>query len=335
MITPAGQQIECLEKVFTWDANPTKAFYTIGGYAGTGKTSLIPHIRNGLHPNSALVTYANRAAGILREKGEGDATTIFKLMYKLIDEERMIWRRNDNLEVDLVIVDEASMVGQKIRDDLESYGIPVLYIGDPFQLPPIKEESVMDYCDFTLTEVRRHGDKILEIATAIREGRKYPDIDQYSLSDSDLCDADMVICLSNERRNRLNQKIRGHKGFNGDIKNGERVVMRKTDYDCGIFAGDMGTLIGTNHSRRYEVLFDGADDTTVFTNGYFLKPGENPYALEFKGRGCLDFGYACTAHTAQGSQWDKVIYWEEAHADARHKYTGATRAVKELTMAGR
>lgn len=335
LIEPTGQQKEALYAIGDWDRNPIKPTFTLGGYAGTGKTSLIPHIRNGLHPNSALVTYTNKAAGVLHTKGENDATTIFKLMYKLIDEERMIWQKADRLTVDLIVVDEASMVGQKIRDDLESYGVPVLYIGDPFQLPPVKEDSVMDNCDFTLTEVKRHGDKILEIATAIREGRKYPDIDQWSLTDSQLSDADMVICLSNDRRHQLNQRIRKHRGFIGDVKKGERVVAMKTDYDCGIFAGEMGTLVYTNHSRRYEVLFDGADDTTVFTNGYFLRPGENPYALELKGRGCLDFGYASTCHKCQGSQYDKVIVWEEARADARWKYTAATRAVKELTMAGR
>lgn len=334
-IKPEGQQIEAIERIMRWDETPTKQTFTLGGFAGTGKTSLIPIIQEELGWNSEVVTYTNKAAAVLRSKGITHATTIHKLMYKLIDEENMRWYRKSELEVGLVIVDEASMLGQNIRDDLESYGVPILYVGDPFQLPPVKEESVMDNCDFTLTEVRRHGGKILDIATSIREGRPYEDIDQYSLTDSDLSAADIVICLSNNRRNTLNQRIRNHRGFVGQPQKGDRVVSAKTDYDCGIFAGELGTLVGTNHSRRYEVLFDGWDDTVVFTNGYFLHPNENPYSSDLRGRACLDYGYAITAHKAQGSQYDNVIVWEEPRSDARWKYTAATRAIKELTMAGR
>lgn len=335
LIKPQGQQLQALDLIQRWDQTPTKQTFTLGGFAGTGKTSLIPHIREELHPNSAVVTYTNKAASVLRGKGEIDATTIFKLMYKLVDAEHMIWQRADFLSVDLIIVDEASMVGQDIRNDLESYGVPVLYVGDPFQLPPVKEESVMDYCDFTLTEVRRHGDRILDIATAIREGRPYEDVDQYSLSDADLAAADVVICLSNDRRYQLNQRIRKHFGRSGPPQKGDRMMSAKTNYDCGIFAGEMGTLVGTDNRRRYEILFDGWDDTIVFTNGHMLQPKENPYSMELRGKSCIDFGYVTTCHKAQGSQYDKVIVWEENRSDARWKYTAATRAIKDLTMAGR
>jgi exodeoxyribonuclease-5 len=334
MIKPEGQQIEALNRIIKW-YNSTQQVFTLGGYAGSGKTSLIPIIQEELSWNYAVVTYTNKAASILRSKGIAGATTIFRLMYKLIDEQHMIWHKNDKLEVDLIIVDEASMLGQNIRDDLESYGIPVLYIGDPFQLPPVKEESVMDHCDFILTEVRRHGGEILEIATAIREGRKYPDVDQFSISDADLSAADIVICLSNDRRNQLNQRIRKHRGFIGLPQKGDRVMSAKTDYDCGIFAGELGTLIGTNNRRRYEVLFDGWDDTVVFTNGHFLSPKENPYSLDLKGRGCLDYGYVSTCHKCQGSQFDNVIVWEESRSDARWMYTAVTRAILTVTIGGK
>ena len=38
---------------------------------------------------------------------------------------------------DLVVVDEASMVGQKLGNDLASFGCRILALGDPFQLPPV------------------------------------------------------------------------------------------------------------------------------------------------------------------------------------------------------
>lgn len=335
LIKPEGQQIQAVDLIRRWDEVPTKQTFTLGGFAGTGKTSLIPTIRDYLHWNSAVVTYTNKAAAVLREKGIDDATTIYRLMYQLVDAEHMLWRRKDELEVDVVIVDEASMLGQDIRDDLESYGIPVLYVGDPFQLPPVKEESVMDYCDFTLTEVRRHGGRILDIATAIREGRPYEDVDQFSLTDSDLSAADIVICLSNDRRCSLNQRIRKYRGFQGPPQKGDRMISVKTNYDWGIFAGETGTLVGTDNRRRYEILFDGWADTVVFTNGYLMQPKDNAYSQELRGRACVDFGYVTTCHKAQGSQYGNVIVWEEHRSDARWKYTAATRAISDLTMAGR
>lgn len=335
MIVPEGQQLQALDLVQRWDTTPTKQTFALGGYAGTGKTSLIPTIRDMLHWNSAVVTYTNKSAARLREVGMGDATTIFRLMYQLIDPINMTWRRLDKLPVDVVIVDEASMLGRKIRDDLESYGVPVLYVQDPFQLGPVKEPRINEDCDFILTEVRRHGGKILDIATAIREGKPYEDVDQYSITDTTLCDADIVICLSNDRRRTLNQRIRKHLGFTGTPQKGDRMISVKTNYDWGIFAGEAGTLIGTDNRRRYEILFDGWNDSVVFTNGHLLQPNEDPYSQDLRGRACLDFGYARTCHTAQGSQYNKVVVWEEHRADAHWMYTAVTRAVEDVIVGGR
>ena len=68
----------------------------------------------------------------------------------------------------LVLCDEASMVGGKIQEDLESYDVPILYLGDSFQLPPILEgnaESVFfnadgsaKTADFTLTQIHRQAE---------------------------------------------------------------------------------------------------------------------------------------------------------------------------------
>jgi hypothetical protein len=49
----------------------------------------------------------------------------------------MQWVLNPNGAIagcKLVLCDEASMVGGKIQEDLESYDVPILYLGDGFQL---------------------------------------------------------------------------------------------------------------------------------------------------------------------------------------------------------
>ena len=52
-------------------------------------------------------------------------------------EDDLQWVLNPNSPVadsELVLCDEASMVGGRIQIDLESYGTPILYLGDGFQL---------------------------------------------------------------------------------------------------------------------------------------------------------------------------------------------------------
>jgi exodeoxyribonuclease-5 len=335
MIEPVGQQLVALECIEAWGGRSPN--FVFAGHAGSGKTSLIPHIENMFY-NVIVVTYTNKAALVLRNKGILGAITIHRLMYALEDEKLMTWKKKDFLldRPQLIIVDEASMVGEKIRKDLESYGIPVLYVGDPFQLPPVKESgSIMDDADFTLTEIHRQakGSPIIQVATAIREGRRYPDVDQYDLTDEEISSYEVVLCLSNAKRFQLNERIRAFRGFEGRPQVGERVVMAKTDYDLGIYAGEPGTI---THVDRYlyRVLFDGQEEDVGMGYCKFLELGDNPYSDDFRGKRCLDFGYAITVHKAQGSQYDSVLYWDERRADARHRYTGATRAVNKLTMAG-
>lgn len=334
MIIPEGDQIAALQAIQHWDLK-TKRF-KLNGVAGSGKTSLIPIIQDLF--SSVVITMTNKASLVLRNKGVIGATTVHKLMYTLEDEHLMSWKKNDFLKKrsELIIVDEASMMGFKVCKDLESYGIPILYVGDSFQLPPVSEAgSILDSPDFSLKQIRRQAkdSPIIKVATAIREGRRYPDVDQYDLSDEEINSYEMVICLSNEKRYRLNERIRNFRGFEGSPKVGERVVMAKTDYDLGIYAGETGSI---THVDRYlyRVLFDGQEEDVGMGYSKFLSLGDNPYADEFKGKRCLDFGYALTCHKCQGSQYDSVLVWEERQADARWKYTACTRAVIKVQMAG-
>jgi ATP-dependent exoDNAse (exonuclease V) alpha subunit len=48
------------------------------------------------------------------------------------------WQRTKEVEADLIVVDEASMVNQRLWLDLLGTGRPVIAIGDHGQLPPIE-----------------------------------------------------------------------------------------------------------------------------------------------------------------------------------------------------
>jgi exodeoxyribonuclease-5 len=78
--------------------------------------------------------------------------------------------------IDVVIIDETSMVGSDLYDLLlrELNGRPVVFVGDDRQLLPVGEEQVCKAFTegrslYRLTEVLRHDGAILNLATATRE----------------------------------------------------------------------------------------------------------------------------------------------------------------------
>lgn len=78
-------------------------------------------------------------------------------------------------DADLLVLDEVSMVGADLGHDLLAFGKPILVLGDPGQLPPIKGFGFFTEAqpDVILTEVHRQaGDSaILRLATMARERR--------------------------------------------------------------------------------------------------------------------------------------------------------------------
>lgn len=81
-------------------------------------------------------------------------------------------------DADLLVLDEVSMVGADMAHDLLAFGKPILVLGDPGQLPPIKGLGFFTEAapDVMLTEVHRQaGDSaILRLATLAREGLPIP-----------------------------------------------------------------------------------------------------------------------------------------------------------------
>src|SRR6185437_529392 len=75
----------------------------------------------------------------------------------------------------LLIVDECSMVGESLGRDLLSFGVPVLVLGDPAQLPPIQGGGFFTEAkpDTMLTEIHRQAqdNPIVRLSMDIRAGK--------------------------------------------------------------------------------------------------------------------------------------------------------------------
>jgi ATP-dependent exoDNAse (exonuclease V) alpha subunit len=89
-----------------------------------------------------------------------------------------VFERVPYIDYDLLIVDEASMVTQDIFVDMRSYGIPMLFVGDHGQLPPISQDdfNLMSNPVVKLEEVHRfgNGSSLLDLSIMARNGDAIP-----------------------------------------------------------------------------------------------------------------------------------------------------------------
>lgn len=157
------------------------------GPAGTGKTTLLGHLLRTV-PGASLAAPTNKAARVLAEKTGREVSTLHRLLglRPEIDPRTgtQVFLPDPNLREpplalfrpELLVVDEASMVSSELltltRKETVRYGIPVLWVGDDNQLPPVGEPSSPALsCPqvFRLTEVLRHSGSILAYATNSRE----------------------------------------------------------------------------------------------------------------------------------------------------------------------
>src|SRR5512144_665376 len=132
------------------------------GYAGTGKTTLARHLAASVKGKVLFAAFTGKAALVMRSKGCAGASTIHSLIYRAREsgEETPsfdLWDEAPASKADLIVVDECSMVDAELGRDLLSFGVPVLVLGDPAQLPPISGGGFFTQAepDAMLTEV--HG----------------------------------------------------------------------------------------------------------------------------------------------------------------------------------
>jgi len=201
-------QQEAMSQIEAW-LKTDKQVFALGGYAGTGKTTLINPIRRLMVGRRvAVAAYTNRAAMVLCSKGIRDAQTIHQLMYDMVSKEPMRFERRSHLPYDLVIVDESSMIGDTVNRDLTYFGKKVLYVGDPGQIGPVNDgESVITNPDYCLTTPHRFDNSSIEArANLVREGKPVSGIHK---AQADLSAYDVILCYTNEKRRWLNSRIRG------------------------------------------------------------------------------------------------------------------------------
>lgn len=169
---------------FIEDFNPSSWYFCFTGYAGTGKTFTLREVVARCRSSASSFAYTaptNKAAKVLKQV-TGDACTIYSLLGLRVDKsgelKQVVTGRTPDLSnLDVIVVDEASMVNRNLFDILrvtaERWGLKVVFMGDLAQLPPVGEPSSLALTGSlngaNLTRVMRHDNSILTFATIVRE----------------------------------------------------------------------------------------------------------------------------------------------------------------------
>jgi exodeoxyribonuclease-5 len=241
------------------------------------------------------------------------------------------------------------MVSKDIHEDLLSFDLPIVYVGDHGQLEPVSSERdgfcLMRDPDVALETIHRNAGEIARFAEWLRNGNDAADwtgnAGQVSVVTGDqmascgMEAADQLICAYNRTRCAMNDAVREHLGLPGsEPVVGDRVICLQNDRERGLFNGMQGVLTAINTGKRW-LSFRDEDGRQYEYVPYVAEAfGAEKTPKRVPGRVPFDWAYCCTAHKMQGSEADNVMVLEQ-RCDLwdmrRWNYTAASRAKRKLT----
>ncbi len=312
--TLTHSQLIAVEEITQFFESPKQVFI-LKGYAGTGKTFLLKGIADymdNIGIETIFMAPTGKAARVITEKTGYKASTIHRSIYQVgfvkesnsnqdtLDSLRYYFeiRRNITKEA-LYVIDEASMIpdlslgnelmsfgsGSLLNDLLQyiGYSNKIIFVGDPAQLPPVKnilspaltpsflkENYFLEANSVELTDVVRQKStsNLLETATNIRKAisSKYFDkleiiengndifhiqINEFlniylKISNDEISDNVMIIAYSNKMVRYYNQMIRKYFFPNRNtIGEDDRVIVLNNVYlgDIDLMNGEIGKVL--------------------------------------------------------------------------------------------
>ena len=360
-LSPDQQQ--AFDSIIQWIGMGGSQELSMGGYAGTGKTTLLKKIIGDNHEHVQVMSLTGKAVSVLIKKGM-DAATIHSTIYHVhVDEKKKpVFTLRGYLDdsPELLIVDEASMVSTEIYTDLLSFAIPILWVGDHGQLEPIgKNPGVMKDPDIRLEKIHRQAaeNPVIMFCDKLRRGAHPTAIastkDQEfvhvrkktQLNDSLFNEVDQVIVAFNRTRVKVNQSVRQLRSL--DLSSpviGDRVVCLKNKRQEGLFNGLQGVIKAISDRKDKPSYFacieldNGREwQGEILTKQFNHVKGLVDVDPALWRATHWDYAYAITCHKSQGSEWPHVLVIEEGGGKlwsmARWRYTAATRSQEKLTYA--
>lgn len=277
----SDDQKKVIKELFAWlAAEGRQQFITVGGYAGTGKTTLISILRKHINKQNkkikvAFCAYTGKAARVLKQKlqesaavfSDDSVSTIHGLIYSPVTNDKQEitgWKLRKDIKYDLVIVDEASMVDEEIWNDLLGYKLPIIAVGDHGQLPPIRGNfNLMLNPQLQLQQIHRQAanNPIIKLSIMARtEGKIKPEdysptvrklarngLDTQEFIAEKLSNFKpdtLVLCGYNHTRVKLNQSIRSSREiFEPTPQRKDRVICLRNNHEKEVYNGMLGEIV--------------------------------------------------------------------------------------------
>ena len=310
----SDEQREVFEKVCRWyGKHMSGGLLTLGGYAGSGKSTLVSLLAGRYKRQPVgFSAFTGKATGVLRRKLQ-DAnsqypnhtiSTLHSLLYiPVVDEHtgRVTgWRQRKKPELDLIVVDEASMVDERLYDALHQYDIPILAVGDHGQLPPVYGKfNLMEDPDLRLETIHRQaqGSPILALSDEVRRKGFIPhnhshntptrEVQIVGMSQLEMVVSQLfgqkatyndVAILTNTNRERvaLNSMARRAAwdiAFKDELQVGDQVICLKNIAHT-IFNGMRGVVVQLSQRRETKLHYYGQvlfEDDELMVEGLISK----------------------------------------------------------------
>lgn len=333
-------------KILKYRLENNEKVSVLQGPAGSGKSYLLSFLiqYHGYQENEvAFATFTGTAAKILMGQGL-NASTIHKLIYNpIMRDGECIGFGKKTLEelahLKLIVVDEFSMVSQVLLKDLMSYKIPLILVGDQYQLPPIGEPNrFIQQSDAVLTEPMRQAldNPILWAANEVRlqknlsygvhgnDQTKILVTSKHQLDSDWLRDDVRIITGLNKTRQSINLQMAG----TTVPLSGHKIIFLKNDWNNFITNGTMATIKNLKPfgAFGYKLDFETTEEDHYYDyHAEFQKQSKPMYQF-------FDFSYAITCHKAQGATYDSPgLIFDESYVFGQDKYRWLYTAISRFT----
>jgi exodeoxyribonuclease-5 len=347
-VTLTAEQKDVVKKIAKNVKSGHEQVQTLGGYAGTGKTTITAML-NHIFPNFATCAFTGKAASVMRNKGMLNSQTIHRTIYYPVrgeDNKMEFWPKTIGMlgGIDGFLVDEASMVAKEEYTNLLSYGLPIVFIGDHGQLEPVGSDiNVMKDPMYKLETIHRNAGEIAWFADHIRKGGDPWDFESKEkvqiahaseATDDIILGTDQILCAFNNTRKGVNNNVRRLQKRGPTVEKGDRVICLRNNKVDGVFNGMQGTVYEVSLKKK-KITIDMDDGERKNDLPFWPQQFDSETTLADVDYqiNLFDFGYCITAHKSQGSEWDNMVVYEQICKKWDHTrwaYTAASRAKGNL-----
>ncbi len=367
MIQLDSNQQRAKDLALDWFHNSSDLIFRIFGYAGTGKTTIVSQVIEDIKGTVLHGAYTGKAAEVMNQHGL-NAKTVHSLIYKPVVPNKIIindlkdrlkyteneldkgylkadikkasqlrFVLNDNSRLNnaaLLVLDECSMIDDPMLKDLLTFDVPLLVLGDPGQLPPIKGTGalVRGEPNVMLTEIHRQakGNPIIDLSWKARLGKpigfgSYGDsscVPMQHLHIRAPMQVDQVLTGKNDTRRSMNQVMRKTMGLSGTMPQvGEKLICLRNHPEIGLQNGTLCTVLELGEATRIATKMklrtnSGREVETLVHRAHFEeyeRPGlvKSLEWWDLKQADEFGFGYVISVHKSQGSQWDSIMVYDD------------------------